>query len=114
MPGAVWASRESLARSPIGSRAPYHRRRFLLPVPHAMHQLNVSRALNLLGLFLGFVGTVIVWRNSAPAGGQASYWTDGQMSQDIAKRGGDARNGLRLGLGFLAAGFALQFVAAAI
>lgn len=77
-----------------------------------MHQVDISRYLNLAGLLLGFAGTVIVWRNSAPAGGQASVWMNEAMVQEIAKRVAAARLGLRFGLGLLAAGFALQFVAA--
>lgn len=79
-----------------------------------MNQVEISRFLNLAGLLLGFAGTVIVWRNSAPAGGQASYWMDEAMTKEIAKRGAAARLGLRFGLGLLAAGFALQFAAAAM
>ena len=79
-----------------------------------MHQADLSRALNLAGLALGFAGTVIVWRNSAPAGALASYWMDDAMVQEIAKHGAAARVGLRFGLGLLAAGFALQFAAAAM
>ena len=72
---------------------------------------DVARALNLVGLLLSFVGTVIIWRNSAPAGGQASYWMDGAASRQIAERGARAQRRLRAGLCLLAAGFAFQFVA---
>lgn len=75
---------------------------------------SVERALNLAELRLGFIGTVILWRNSAPAGGHASYLMDGAMIQNIAKRGAAARLGLRFGLGLRAAGFAMQFAAATV
>ena len=79
-----------------------------------MQQADVSRYVNLAGLALGFAGTVIVWRNSAPAGGQGSYLMDKELSDEIARRGAAARRGLRIGLGLLAAGFSLQFVAATL
>ncbi len=87
---------------------------FSFSEPITMDLADVVRLLNLSGLFLGFVGTVIVWRNSAPAGGQASLWMDEAMAQAIARRGAAARLGLRFGLGLLAAGFFLQFAAAAM
>lgn len=77
-----------------------------------MNQADIARYLNLAGLLLGFAGTVIVWRNSAPAGGHAPYWLGEAMVQKIAKQGAAARRGLRIGLLLLAAGFAFQFAAA--
>lgn len=68
-----------------------------------------ARVLNLIGLLLGFAGTVVVWFNTAPAGGQASYWMDGDASRQVAEAGAKAQRRLRLGLGLLAVGFALQF-----
>lgn len=79
-----------------------------------MSHPNIARLFNLAGLLLGFAGTVVVWFNSAPAGGQASYWLDEAMVQEVARRGAAARLGLRFGLAILAAGFALQFAAAAM
>lgn len=79
-----------------------------------MSHADIARVFNLAGLLLSFAGTVVVWLNSAPAGGQASYWMDEAMVQEIANRGTKAQRRLKLGLGLLAVGFALQFVGEAL
>lgn len=74
-----------------------------------MNQADISRYLNLAGLLLGFAGTLVVWCNSAPAGGQVTVYMSPEMRKDVEQRGAVARYWLRIGLLLLAAGFALQF-----
>ena len=82
-----------------------------------MHQVDVARLLNLSGLFLGFVGTVIVWRYSAPVAGSVPFYASGGVPgggpiiEEMRAKAPKVRLNLRVGLALLAAGFALQFVA---
>lgn len=79
-----------------------------------MNHADIARYLNLTGLLFGFAGTLVVWCNSAPAGGQVTVYMGPEMRKDVEQRGAVARYWLRIGLLLLAAGFALQFAGAVL